>query len=169
MDTSVAERVWSLAEPLAAQEGLEIVDIEYRSEGRGTVLRVFVDRAGGTSTSAGHGGGVSLDELSRFSRLLGDVLEVHQALPGSYTLEASSPGINRRLRVPQQFARYVGKRIRARTSEPLGGRRMFVGTLREVQADGIVIGDLPGDEFIRFCDIAQANYEYDFARPKPGR
>ncbi|HUI28433.1 MAG TPA: ribosome maturation factor RimP [Candidatus Kryptonia bacterium] len=165
----MAERVWALAEPLAQQEGLEIVDTEFRREGHGTVLRVFVDRAGGTPPDPGHGGGVTLDELSRFSRELGDVLEVHQAVPGGYTLEASSPGINRRLRVPAQFARYVDRRVRVRTAQPLDGRRMFVGVLREVRGDGILVGDLPGEQFIRFADIAQANYEYDFARPKSGR
>jgi len=169
MDTSVAERVWALAEPLAQQEGLEIVDTEFRHEGHGTVLRIFVDRAGGSPTEPGQGTGVTLDDLSRFSRQLGDVLEVHQAVPGGYTLEASSPGINRRLRVPTQFARYIGKRVRVRAVEALGGRRMFVGDLREVRDDGIVVGDLPGEQFIRFAEIAQANYEYEFASPKSGR
>ncbi|HVN85770.1 MAG TPA: ribosome maturation factor RimP [Candidatus Binatia bacterium] len=169
MDTSVAQRVWSLAEPLAQQEGLEIVDTEYRHEGRGTVLRVYLDRAGGGPLGPGHAGGVTLDELTRFSRLLGDVLEVHQAVPGSYTLEASSPGVNRRLRVPEQFARFLGHRVRVRTVEPVNGRRMFVGVLREVHADGIVLGDLPGDQAIRFGDVAQANYEHDFALPKVRR
>lgn len=168
MDSSVAERVWALAEPLAQQEGLEIVDTEFHREGRGTVLRVYVDRLGGTPPDGGRSG-VSLDELTRFSRQLGDVIEVHGAVPGPYTLEASSPGVNRRLRVPAQFARYVGRRVRVRTVEPLSGRRAFVGELRTVNDEGISLGALPGEQFIRFGEIAQANYEYDFARPKSGR
>ena len=163
MDTSVVERVWALAEALARQEDLEIVDTEFRSEGRGAVLRVYLDRAGGATDPAR---GVTLDELSRFSRQLSDLLDVHQAVPGRYTLEASSPGINRRLRVPSHYARYIGQRVRVRTAEPLDGRRVFVGALREVRADGIVVGELPGEQFIRFAEIAQANYEHDFGRPK---
>jgi ribosome maturation factor RimP len=163
MDTSVAERVWALAEALAQQEGLEIVDTEFRREGRGHVLRIYLDRAGGFEAA---GAGVTLDELTGFSRQLGDVLEVHQAVTGAYTLETSSPGINRRLRVPTHFARYLGRRVRVRTSEPHAGRRMFVGVLREVRDDAILLGDLPGDEVIRFSEMAQANYEHDFGREK---
>jgi ribosome maturation factor RimP len=163
MDTSVAERVWALAEPLAQQEGLEIVDAEFRREGRGRVLRVYLDRAGGTSPED-HAAGVTLDELSRFSRELGDLLDVHEAVPGSYTLEASSPGIDRRLRVPAHFARYVGKRVRVRAAEPIDGRRVFAGVLLEVRDDGVLIGELPGEQFVPFAEIAQANYEHDFGR-----
>jgi ribosome maturation factor RimP len=164
MDASVVERAWVLAEPLAQQEGLEIVDAEFRREGRGLILRVFLDRSGGSSEQIG--GGVTLDELARFSRQLGDVLDVHQVIGGSYTLEASSPGVNRRLRVPSHFTRYVGKRLRVRTTQPLDGRRTFLGVLREVAGDGILMGELPGERFIRFAEIAQANHEFDFGRPR---
>ncbi len=165
MDNSVAERVWALAEPLAQQEGLEIVDTEFRREGRGRVLRIYIDRQGGTSPE-GHTAGVTLDELGRFSRELGDLLDVNNAVPGSYTLEASSPGIDRRLRVPAHFARYVGKRVRVRTAEPIDGRRVFAGVLAEVSEDGVLLSALPGEQFVRFVDIAQANYEHDFGRQK---
>jgi ribosome maturation factor RimP len=163
MDTSVAGRVWALAEPLAQQEGLEVVDTEFRSEGRGRVLRVYLDRAGGTGQS-GRADGITLDELTRFSRQLSDLLDVHEVLPSAYTLETSSPGINRRLRIPSQFERYVGKRVRVRTVDPLEGRRMFLGVLQKVSAEGVVLGELPGEQFIRFADIAHANYEHDFGR-----
>src|SRR5512140_3629887 len=121
MDTSVAERVWALADALAQQEGLEIVDTEFRREGRGMVLRVYLDRAGGTPVAGDQLAGVTLDELTRFSRQLNDVLAVHQVVAGSYTLETSSPGINRRLRVPAHFARYLGQRVRVRVTEPIAG------------------------------------------------
>jgi ribosome maturation factor RimP len=166
METSVAERVWALAEPLAQRDGLEIVDTEFRREGRGVVLRIYLDRAGGSGDEPGQGNGVTLDELTRFSRQLGDVLEVHQAVPGSYTLETSSPGINRRLRVPGQFTRYIGKRVRVRTHEPIDGRRQFVGILRAVDPDTIVMSELPGEQRLAFREIAQANYEHDFGTKK---
>lgn len=152
MNETVAERVWAIAEPLVTHEDLEIVDVEFRRETRGMVLRLYLDRRGGV-------GGVSLDDLTRVSRQLGDVLDVHDAIPGSYNLEVSSPGINRRLRRPDHFQRYLGKKVRVRTAGPLDGRRSFVGVLEAVNSDGIVVGTAEGSHTIRFAEIAQANYE----------
>ncbi|MFQ5665510.1 MAG: ribosome maturation factor RimP [Candidatus Binatia bacterium] len=152
MHETVAERVWEIAEPLAVHEGLEVVDVEFHRESRGTVLRIYLDRQGG-------GGGVSLADLSRVSRQLGDLLDVHDAVPGSYNLEVSSPGINRRLRRPDHFRRYVGKRVRVRTVGPLDGRRGFLGILEAVRPEGIVVCEPSGSHVIRFSDIARANYE----------
>lgn len=139
---------------------MEIVDIEYRREARGNVLRFYLDRAEGQ---------VTIDDLTTMSRRLGDVVEVHELVPGQYTLEVSSPGINRRLRQPAHFRRYVGKRIRVRTVEPRDGRRAVVGLLRDVYADGIVVTTADGDQAIPFDSVAQANYEHDFAPPHPKR
>jgi ribosome maturation factor RimP len=152
MSEAVTERVWEIAEPLVTHEGLEMVDVEFRREPRGMVLRLYLDRDGG-------GGGVSLDDLTRVSRQLGDLLDVHDAVPGTYTLEVSSPGINRRLRRPAHFTRYLGKRVRVRTVAPLEGRRVFLGTLENVDAEGIRVGEKDAAQFIRFAEIAQANYE----------
>jgi len=155
MNETVTERVWRLAESLVTHEGLEIVDIEFHRENRGLVLRLYLDQAGG-------GGGVSLDDLTRVSRQLGDILDVHDAVPGSYNLEVSSPGINRRLRSPDHFRRYVGKKVRVRSAAPLNGRRSFVGVLAAVDEEGIAVSDAEGSHRILFTDIAQANYESDF-------
>lgn len=153
-------RVWQIAEPLVTDQGMEIVDIEYRREGRGAVLRFYLGREDGA---------VSLDELTQMSRRLGDVVEVHDVVPGRYTLEVSSPGINRRLRQPSHFRRYIGKRVRVRTIEPCDGRRAFVGALRGVEDSGIVIAAAEGDQFIPFDNVAQANYEHEFAPTPTGR
>jgi len=151
MNGTIAERVWEIAEPVAIQEGLEIVDVEFRRESRGMVLRLFLDQAGG--------GGVNLDELTRVSRQVGDLLDVHDAVPGRYTLEVSSPGIARRLRRPDHFLRYIGKRVRVRTVTPQDGRRVFVGNLEAVDTAGVQVSGFEGSHFIRFADIMQANYE----------
>lgn len=115
------------------------------------VLRLFLDREGG----------VTLDDLARVSRQLGDLLDVHDAIPGTYMLEVSSPGINKRLRRADHFNRYVGNKVRVRTVVPLDGRRVFLGTLSAVEGEGITIRDEGGAHFIRFVEIAQANYEAD--------
>lgn len=151
-------RVWRAADPVVTSHGMEIVDIEYRREGRGNVLRFYLDRAEG---------GVTLDELSAMSRRLGDVVEVNDIVPGSYTLEVSSPGINRRLRQPDHFRRYIGERVRVRTVEPVATRRTFVGALQAVEDEGIVVEAGGAAQFIAFDNIAQANYEHDFSRPLP--
>jgi ribosome maturation factor RimP len=149
MSETVAERVWQVAAPLVMDEGLELVDVEYRRESRGWVLRLFVDREGG----------VSLDDLTRVSRQLGDVLDANDVIPGSYTLEMSSPGINRRLRRPEHFSRYVGEKVRVKLISPQDGRRVFVGTLESVEESGIRVADQIGSHFLAFADIAVANYE----------
>lgn len=157
---SLVERVWQIAEPLVMENGMEIVDIDYRREGRGSVLRFYLDRAEG---------GVTIDELTAMSRRVGHVIEAHDVVPGRYLLEVSSPGINRRLRQPDHFRRYVGKRVRVRTLERSDGKREFVGPLNAVEEGGIVIGAATGDLFIPFDNIAQANYEHDFAAEPMGR
>ena len=160
MDNSVVGRVWQIAEPLVTEYGMEIVDIDYRREGRGSVLRFYLDR---------EEGGVTVGELAAMSRRLGDVVEVHDVVPGRYLLEVSSPGVNRRLRQPAHFRRYLGKRVRVRTVERSDGRRSFVGALRAVEVGGIMISANEGDVFIAFENIAQANYEHDFAAEPMGR
>jgi ribosome maturation factor RimP len=154
MDATV-RRVWQLAAPLAAREGMEIVEIELRREGgrAGRVLRLYLDKEGGPN----------MDDLGRVSRALSDVLDAEDAVDGAYTLEVSSPGINRPLTRPEHFARFVGKRIRVRTRDMIGGRRSFLGILGEVVDDKIVLTQ-DGAEFqIPFSMIEKSNYEHDWS------
>ena len=158
-------RVWELAEPIALEAGLEIVEIEHRREGRGAVLRVLIDRPGG----------VSLDDLTAISRQVSDVLDVDEgAVPGSYILEVSSPGINRPLTRPAHFVAVVGKRAHVRTRELVDAQHSFHGVLESVGDDGIVLRGADGRAHaIPFALIIKANYEHDFAAPgrdrKPAR
>jgi ribosome maturation factor RimP len=154
MDVTV-QRVWQLAAPLAAREGMEIVDIEFRREGGrgGRVLRLYLDKEGGPS----------MEDLSRVSRALSDVLDTENAVDGAYTLEVSSPGINRPLTRLEHFARFVGKRIRVRTRDKINGRRSFLGILGAVIEDKIVLKQ-DGAEFqIPFSMIEKSNYEHDWS------
>lgn len=150
MQDVVAARVWELAEPVATHEGMEIVDIEYRREAHGAVLRLYIDREGG----------VSLEDLSRLSRQVSDLLDVHDVVKGRYTLECSSPGIKRRLRLPAHFARFVGERVRIKLAQPDAGRRAFVGVLTAADDDSVTIAEANGQTTqIRLANIARANYE----------
>lgn len=152
------DRLWEMVEPLAAGRGLEVVDIELRHEGRsGRVLRVYLDRAGEPDEAPG------LEELGRVSRELGDLLDVYDVVAGSYTLEVSSPGVNRPLRKPEHFARCVGQRVRVHTVESIDGRRNFLGPLHEAGGDGVVVLQDGREVFIPFGRIVRANVEYEWA------
>lgn len=148
-------RVWEIAAPLVADEGMEILEVEFRHEGRGhgRVLRLYVDKEGGPS----------LDDLSRVSRQLSDLLDVHEVLDGPYTLEVSSPGINRLLKTPAHFVRFVGKRIRVRTRDMVEGRRSFLGLLKEVRENSIVVVESSTEFQIPLSLIEKANYEHDWS------
>ena len=145
-----------MAAPLAQGEGLEIVDIELKSEGGrgGRVLRLYLDKEGGPS----------VDELSRVSHGLSDLLDEHEdILEGAYTLEVSSPGINRPLRRPEHFARFIGKKIRVRTRDMINGRRAFLGELLEVSAQTIAVNQDGARWEISFSQIEKSNYEHDWS------
>jgi ribosome maturation factor RimP len=156
MDANSA-RIWELAMPLARAQGMEIVDIEFRREGGpgGRVLRVFLDKQGGPN----------MDELSQVSRELSDLLDAEDIVDGAYTLEVSSPGINRPLKRPEHFARFIGKKIRVRTRDMINGRRSFLGRLLAVSADRIAV-DQDGTRCeIPFEQIEKSNYEHDWSAP----
>src|SRR5262245_29621420 len=154
---TVTRRVWELSEPVASAAGLELIDVQYRPETGRLILRVLIDRPEG---------GVTLDELARVSRELGDVLDGHDAVAGRYHLECSSPGINRPLVREVHFQRAVGQQVRVRTRELIGGRRQFKGTLAAVSAEQVDIDDPDaGTVHVPFAAIEKANVEYDFTRP----
>ena len=161
MEGTIA-RIWELAAPLAHTQGMEIVDIEFRREGGGRggrVLRVFLDKEGGPT----------MDELSQVSRGLSDALDSQDIVDGAYTLEVSSPGINRPLKRPEHFARFIGKRVRVRTRDMIHGRRVFLGLLLEVATDKIAL-DQDGTRCeISFEQIEKSNYEHDWSAPHAAR
>ena len=152
---STITRVWDLAAPLAEGEGMEIVDIEFRHEGSrgGRVLRLYLDKEGGPN----------LDDLSRVSRRLSELLETHDTVDGAYTLEVSSPGINRPLKRPEHFARFIGKRVRVRTREMINGRRSFLGILQGVLAERISLTQDGTEYQIPFAIMEKSNYEHDWS------
>ena len=148
-------RVWELAAPLAENERMEIVDIEFRHEGGrgGPVLRLYLDKEGGPN----------VDDLSRISRQLSELLDARDTIDGAYTLEVSSPGINRPLKKREHFARFVGKRIRVRTRDLIDGRRSFLGILGQVAEEGVVLNQEGKRYQIPFSMIEKSNYEHDWS------
>ncbi len=121
------DRVREIAERVAASSGLEVVDIEFRGSGKARMLRVFLDKLG--AASGDPLAGVTHGDCVNFSREFGTILDVEDAVPGSYTLEVSSPGLDRKLTKASEFARFVGSRMKLTTRNPVGNNRHFEGRL----------------------------------------
>lgn len=157
--SAFCERAWELAEPLVRAAGLEIFDVEYKSDRGRMVLRVSLQRPGGT---------VTLDDLSTMSRRLGDVFDVHDAVPGRYLLECSSPGLERSLRRESHFRGAVGERVSIRVHEPVAERRRLRGSLVAVTDAGITVEDGEvGVVEVPFALISEARTEFIPARKGP--
>src|ERR1700682_195237 len=120
------DRVREIAERVAASSGLEVVDIEFRGGGKSRTLRVFLDKcaAAGSDPLAG----VTHEDCAHFSREFGTIVDVEDAVPGgSYTLEVSSPGLDRKLTRPADFTRFTGSRGGLVTREPGDSNQHFEG------------------------------------------
>ena len=123
-----------LLEPPIEALGFDVVDIEFAQAGRGGVLRIFIDRRAQDS-----GPGITVDDCANVSHAVSQVLETQDPIKGHYTLEVSSPGFDRILRTRAHFERFVGARIFAELKVPLDGRRRFVGELKSIAGDTIVV------------------------------
>ena len=132
------ERVREIAERVAASSGLEVVNIEFLGGGKARVLRVFLDKpAAGNDPLAG----VTHEDCANFSREFGTILDVEDVMPGSYTLEVSSPGLDRKLVKAAHFARFTGSRMKLMTRQPVNNNRHFEGRLESFR-DGRLTLDL---------------------------
>jgi ribosome maturation factor RimP len=126
--------IWKLGEPVADSTGLELVQVQFRREANGWVLRVFIDREEG----------ITVDDCAAFSRELSDLLDVEDLIEAAYHLEVSSPGLDRPLVKPEDFTRFSGREITLRTREPVAGRRNFKGLLGGLDGDSVLI-DVDGE------------------------
>jgi ribosome maturation factor RimP len=128
LSRQITEAVEKLAVPILEQEGLELVDIEYKKEGANWFLRVFIDREDRP---------VDLDDCSRVSEKLSDELDREDPIPGAYILEVSSPGAERPLKKENDFQKAIGKTVHVTTYEPVDGQKVFEGVL--TQYDGTTL------------------------------
>jgi len=133
------DRVREIADRVAASSGLEVVEVEFLGGGKVRMLRVFLDKA---AAGAKPLGGVTHEDCANFSREFGTILEVEDAAPvGSYTLEVSSPGLDRKLTKAADFERFTGSRLKLMTRQPLNGNQHFEGRLERF-GDGRLTLDL---------------------------
>jgi ribosome maturation factor RimP len=123
------EELTRLLEPTIEQLGYELADLELKLAGRDSLVRVFIDKPEG----------VGLADCETVSRQVSAVLDVEDPVPGHYLLEVSSPGLDRKLKKPAHFRRYVGEEIRVQLRFPVEGRRKFRGRLTAAGEDTIQI------------------------------
>src|SRR6202158_1870808 len=125
------DRVREIAERVGASSGLEVVEVELRGGGKARMLRIVIDKpAGGTH-----------EDCANLSREVGTILDVEDAISGAYTLEVSSPGLDRKLIRPADYERFTGSRVKLTTRDPVNGNRHFEGRLEAFQ-DGRLTLDL---------------------------
>jgi len=160
-EVDVATRVHGCIAPLVADAGLDLVEVRHP----GGQLQIVVDRPGG----------VDLEALSAISSSISRLLDEQDLVPGRYTLEVSSPGLERPLRTPDQFRRFVGATVSVKTRPHVAGERRELGRLEAADDEGIVLvpSEGPGAGVARslaYDDIDRARTVFDWGPgPKPGK
>jgi len=151
---SVEEKAQAICEPLIAAEGLELLELEFVREHGSWVLRLFIDKPGGV---------VGVDECAIASRAVDKALDVEDVIPHEYSLEVSSPGLNRPLKKHAHYVAVKGQQVRIKTFAPLfePPRKNFLGTLSDVSTEAVTVEvEGAGPFTIKLKDIARANLEF---------
>jgi ribosome maturation factor RimP len=146
-----AARVRELVEPVLSADGFELVDAQFSSG----ALQIFVDRPGG----------IDLDAIAAVSTTVSQLLDEHDPVPGRYTLEVSSPGVERPLRRPEHFARFVGTTVNVKTRPEVTGERRVQGLLEAADDEGVVVAG----RRLAYGEIERARTVFEWGpAPKPG-
>jgi ribosome maturation factor RimP len=150
----VVEKIREIAERVGASEGIEIVEVELLGGGKHRLLRIFIDKLSGVT----HG------DCEFISQNVGTILDVEDVIPGDrYTLEVSSPGVERKLTKPRDFERFTGQKIKVLLREPVENQRRWEGKLAAFEANQIALEAAPG-KLIRFdlSQIEKANLKFEW-------
>ncbi len=151
-EVSIEGRVREVAERVAADRGLELVHAEVAGAGRSPIVRVYIDKPGG----------VTHEDCSEVSTHVGTVLDVEDFIPGTYTLEVSSPGLERGLYGLGDFERFAGRLAKMKTRGAVGGQRNFRGRIEGVEGEEIIFEDrTTGRVRVPVSEVAKANLEID--------
>ncbi|MGB9822731.1 ribosome maturation factor RimP [Thermodesulfovibrio sp.] len=123
------DKIKEYAEQVSEQEGVEVLDIEIHPGGKGLILRIFIDREGG----------VTIKDCENFSRAIEAILDIEDPIKSSYTLEVSSPGIDRPLKEKKDFLRNLGRNVKITTKEKIAERTFFIGKIIDAEDDWVRI------------------------------
>ncbi len=146
---AIVDRVRELAAKTAEEAGVDLYDVEYN----GGVVRVLADASGG----------IDIDAIAALSRTLSRSLDEQDLIPGRYTLEVSSPGLERPLRTPEHFRRATGAEVNVKTSADFEGPRRLLGTLKQVTDDGVELLSDDGELCkINFEQMASARTVFEW-------
>jgi ribosome maturation factor RimP len=160
LSPDVVEQVRTVAARVAASYGLDIFDVQFRREAAGMVLRIQIDRPGPASTAEDS---VSVEDCAAVSRELSAVLDVEDIVPTAYTLEVSSPGLDRPLRTADDFRRFAGRRAKLVMREAVDGQTFLKGRLGGVEGDRVVIdAEDRRRHLVPIGIITRANLEVEF-------
>jgi len=148
------EQVQAIAERVAASQGLELVEVEMRGGGKARMLRIFIDKPSG----------VTHEDCANLSREVSTILDVEGAVPGgSYVLEVSSPGLDRKLFRPADFERFQGSRVKLTTRMPVNGNRHFEGRLEHFESGRLTLDLSEARRKHRPAEGAPRNLELELA------
>ena len=148
------EKLGEILAPLVGDLGLEFVGIEFSPSAGSSLLRVYIDAPERP---------VTIEDCERTSREISARLDVDDPIAGRYTLEVSSPGLDRPLFTPQQFARFIGSEVKIGTALPIDGRRRFQGVLRAVDDERVNLDQDGKDVAIAHANIVKAKLVPDYA------
>lgn len=151
-EENIIYNIKELLEPILFEKNLELFDLEYQGQGHRGVLRVFIDKEEG----------VTIDDCTVISRELVTLLDVHEVIPGSYTLEVSSPGLTRPLKKPSDYIRFKGKTVKIKTIEDIEDKNIFTGKLLDFKDETVYIETDGTNYLIPYSKIEKANLELDF-------
>ena len=151
-ETSIEARVRAITQRAAEERGLELVHVEFAGGARAPIVRVFIDKPGG----------VTHQDCAEISTHLGTVLDVEDFIPAAYTLEVSSPGLERGLYGRKDFERFAGRLAKLKTRGAIGGQRNFRGRIEAVEGDELLFEDnTTGRVRVPLSEVAKANLEID--------
>jgi ribosome maturation factor RimP len=153
MSSTIISKIEAVAERVGQSEGIEIVEVELKGGGKSRLLRIFIDKPEG----------VTHTDCESISHQVGTILDVENLIPGSYTLEVSSPGVERKLLKYKDFERFQGKKIKAILREPVENSRRWEGTLASC-ADGLITLEIAEGKSIRFPfeQVETANLKFEW-------
>jgi ribosome maturation factor RimP len=156
----VVGQIRTMASRVAESYGLEIFDVQFRREAHGMVLRIQIDRPGPAATADES---VSVDDCANVSRDLSAMLDVDDVVPSQYTLEVSSPGLDRPLRRAEDYQRFAGRRAKLVVRQAVDGQTFFRGTLGGIEAGDVLIdADDRKRHRVPLGVITRANLEVEF-------
>jgi len=151
--SSINEQIQEVLDPLLRSLGLDLFEFSFTTSPRGGHLQVFLDKQDG----------VSVSECAKFSRLLGPALDVSELIPTNYTLEVSSPGLDRPLRKKSDYHRFTGRRVKIKTTQKIENQKVFIGKLVRFDDEIVVLLlDRKEEKNIPFDQILHARLEIEW-------